>query len=132
MCIPYSTRARPLLNRSALDGKKIAAAAAAVSVPSRKSAHASPHSYSEKRRDARLPDRVVGARSRQLVFFGTIKPALKTKGVAVAASQDSQPGVSFAELSAFRFLLFLLFFRGSLLVFWRVSFLFFPYFFFYV
>lgn len=41
------------------------------------------------------------ARSRRLVFFETIKPALKTKGVAVAASQDSQPGVSFAELSAF-------------------------------
>jgi len=49
--------------------------------------HASSHSYSEKRRDARLPDK--GGLSRRLVFFRTIKPALKTKGVAVAASQNS-------------------------------------------
>lgn len=39
-------------------------------------------------------------RSQRLVFFGTMKPSLKTKGVTT-----SIPGLGFAELSAFRFLL---------------------------
>lgn len=70
-----------------------------------RSSATSPHSYSKKRRDARARARAITkigwpVRSQRLVFFGTMKPSLKTKGVTA-----SIPGLGFAELSAFRFLL---------------------------
>lgn len=57
MCIPYSARARPL-NRSVSRREKNSGGG---QYPFAQECHASPHSYSEKRRDARLPDRVAGA-----------------------------------------------------------------------